>query len=571
MPASDYHLSHPQLGNLIGFARDEDVVQFRGIPFASVPGRFRQSVLRAEKLPSQPFDARQSGPVCPQLKLPFPPYWTAPPPEGYPELKEPGQDEFDCLNLNITAPRKALESGNTVPVLVFIHGGAFMGGSQSIQLAGREIYDATNLVRAGLAREQPTVVVTINYRVGLLGFLTSDKLAERSRELGEAVGNYGLHDQRQALEWVSRFIGGFGGASDRITIHGTSAGGASCHYQVNFPKRKFQSAILSSGTSVGIASRPMPWHQERFEYVVSHLPSIRADDSELIASLVDLPVDQLLPASPPSLYSPLVDGEWVPDAALAPTLEKLSKEGETMPALMIGATEYERDLTLLLLSDMSKPMPHPPRPEVQILPVAQDVLAGSAMIPQLDSPDSPFCVPSIAQAYSLSRERSSLDSFEDLGGLMADVAFRVPPVYSASIIRKHQQRSGTTVAAAPVLLYEIQATNPYKNWPLGYKRANHGVNDIMLFNPAEDQVLSEDLENWRTAVSQVQGAWLDFCHGKMPWAPFEESEHVDGLGPIYVFPDGGEGRLCKTLAEVDGKATATRWRSLLETALPVDS
>jgi len=61
MAVSDYTLNHPELGSIIGFARGDDVVQFRGIPFASVPGRFRQSILRAGPLPSQPFDARQSG------------------------------------------------------------------------------------------------------------------------------------------------------------------------------------------------------------------------------------------------------------------------------------------------------------------------------------------------------------------------------------------------------------------------------------------------------------------------------------------------------------------------------
>ncbi|KAF5568073.1 triacylglycerol lipase V precursor [Fusarium phyllophilum] len=560
MTVSDYTLNHRELGSIIGLARDDDVVQFRGIPFASVPGRFRQSILRAGPLPSQPFSARQPGPECPQLVLPFPSYWMAPPPSGYLALEKPIQDEFNCLNLSITAPRKVLESGQNVPVLVFIHGGAFMGGSQSIQLSGREIYDATDLVRASIAREQPVVVVTINYRVGLLGFLTSEKLADRSRAHGEAVGNYGLHDQRQALEWVSRFIAGFGGASDRITIHGTSAGGASCHYQVNFPRRKFPSAILSSGTSVGIASRPMPWHQERFDYVLSQIPSLQGDDS-LLDSLVNLPLDQLLPASPPSLYSPLVDGEWVPEAGLKPTLEKLGKAGEPLPNLMIGATEYERDLTLMLLSDLSKPLPPPPRLEAEILPIAQEVLAGSTMTPQLNSDDSPFSVPEVAQAYNLSREKSCSDSYEDLAGLMADVAFRTPPIYSAAVIKKHQMVHGNS---SPVFLYEIQATNPYRNRSLDYKRANHGINDIFLFNPAQDQVPAEHLENWVSTVGQIRAAWLDFCYGKMPWTPFEWSGDADSLGGIYVFPDDGEGKLCKTLDEVDGTGTATRWRTLLK-------
>ncbi|KAF5540165.1 triacylglycerol lipase V precursor [Fusarium mexicanum] len=500
MTMSDYTLNHPDLGSIIGLARDDAVVQFRGIPFASVPGRFRQSIRREGPLPSQPFSARQPGPECPQSVLPFPTYWTAPPPSGYPTLEKPIQDEFNCLNLSITAPRKVLESGHNVPVLFFIH--------------------------------------------------------------GEAVGNYGLHDQRQALERVSRFIGGFGGASDRITIHGTSAGGVSCHYHVNFPDRKFKNAILSSGTCVGIAPKPMPWHQERFDRMVSQIPSLQADDS-LLDSLVDLPLSQLLPASPPIIYSPLVDGEWVPEAGLKPTLEKLSKAGEPLPNLMIGATEYERDLTLILLSDLSKPLPPPPRAEAEILPIAQDLLAGSVMIPHLNSSDSPFCVPEVAHAYNLSREKSSLDSFEDLAGLMADAAFRTPPIYSAAVIQKHQIAHGH---ASHVLLYEIQATNPYKNWSLGYKRANHGINDLFLFNPAEDQVPAEHLESWVSTVGQIRAAWLDFCYGKMPWTPFQWSGDIESLGGIYVFPDGGKSRLCKTLDEVDGKATATRWRALLKTS-----
>ncbi|KAF4951170.1 hypothetical protein FGADI_7660 [Fusarium gaditjirri] len=252
-----------------------------------------------------------------------------------------------------------------------------------------------------------------------------------------------------------------------------------------------------------LASRPVKWHQERFDYVLSQIPSLQVDDSLLLGSLVDLPLDQLLPASPSSLYSPLVDCEWVPEAGLKLTLEKLGKAGETLPNLMIGATEYERDLTLMLLSGLSRPLPPPTRLEAEILLIAQEVLAGSAMTPQLNSGDSPFCVPDVTHAYSLSRGRSCLDSFEDLVGLMADVAFRTLPIYSTAVIKKHPIAHGHAADSTRVLLYEIQATNPYKNWPLGHKTANHGINDIFLFNPAEDQVPIEHLENWMSAVGQI--------------------------------------------------------------------
>ncbi|KAF2444599.1 alpha/beta-hydrolase [Karstenula rhodostoma CBS 690.94] len=210
-----YGFQHSQLGNLTGIARGSDVVQFRGIPFAEIPGRFRQARL-LESLPQQPFDARRSGAYCPQPLLPFPLSWEGGIPADYPEFPEAPQDEFDCLNLSITVSRDALENSSveSLPVLFFIYGGAFIGGSQSTQVTGREIYDGTNLVRAAIARKQPIVVVTSNYRVGPLGFLASKELKAFNKAHGEPVGNYGLHDQRQALEWCNKFIAGFGASTN---------------------------------------------------------------------------------------------------------------------------------------------------------------------------------------------------------------------------------------------------------------------------------------------------------------------------------------------------------------------
>src|ERR1700742_623371 len=116
--------THPLLGALVGVARGDDIIQFRGIPYADVPARFRQSVLRSQ-LPQEPFDSRQPGPICPQTTLlPFPNFWSGPLPIGGIELERPRADEFGCLNLNITTPRVALAGQRKVPVLVFIHGGA---------------------------------------------------------------------------------------------------------------------------------------------------------------------------------------------------------------------------------------------------------------------------------------------------------------------------------------------------------------------------------------------------------------------------------------------------------------
>jgi para-nitrobenzyl esterase len=162
-------------------------------------------------------DATQFGASCPQAltRNPFLP---------------PGTISEDCLNLNVYTP--TLRSGSDRPVLVWIHGGGL------VQDGGRN-YDGTKLAAAG------TVVVTINYRLGALGFLAHPALASHG-----AAGNYGLMDQQAALRWIQRNIARFGGDPHNVTIAGQSAGGLSVLAQMVSPGARglFQKAIVQSGT-----------------------------------------------------------------------------------------------------------------------------------------------------------------------------------------------------------------------------------------------------------------------------------------------------------------------------------
>ena len=144
----------------------------------------------------------------------------------------PGTISEDCLNLNVYTP--TLRSGSDRPVLVWIHGGGL------VQDGGRN-YDGTKLAADG------TVVVTINYRLGALGFLAHPALASRP---GGPAGNYGLMDQQAALRWVQRNIAQFGGDPHNVTIAGQSAGGLSVLAQMVSPGARglFQRAIVQSGT-----------------------------------------------------------------------------------------------------------------------------------------------------------------------------------------------------------------------------------------------------------------------------------------------------------------------------------
>ncbi len=207
-------------GGLVRGADAAGVNSFLGLPYAAPPtGNLRWRPPQPASSWSGVRDATQFGPGCPQAlaRNPFLP---------------PGTISEDCLNLNVYTP--TLRSGSDRPVLVWIHGGGL------VQDGGRN-YDGTKLAAAG------TVVVTINYRLGALGFLAHPALASRP---GGAAGNYGLMDQQAALRWVQRNIARFGGDPHNVTIAGQSAGGLSVLAQMVSPGARglFQRAIVQSGT-----------------------------------------------------------------------------------------------------------------------------------------------------------------------------------------------------------------------------------------------------------------------------------------------------------------------------------
>ncbi|MFC4260803.1 carboxylesterase/lipase family protein [Marinobacter lacisalsi] len=180
------------------------MIAFRGIPYAQPPvGNLRFAPPQPAGAWEGTLQADEFGNNCPQTGSAF---------NGFAD----SLDE-DCLFLNVYKPK----SGNNLPVMVWIHGGAFITGS------GGESYEPFRLV------SEDVVVVTMNYRLGILGFLPAAGLPEGN-------GQFGLLDQQLALEWVQENIGAFGGNPDNVTIFGESAGGHSVLSQ-----------LVSAGASTG--------------------------------------------------------------------------------------------------------------------------------------------------------------------------------------------------------------------------------------------------------------------------------------------------------------------------------
>ena len=294
---------------------------FKGVPFAAAPvGALRWRAPQAPAAWSGIRDADSFGPSCPQAEESF--------------TKPLGPTSEDCLFLNIWAPADA----RGLPVMMWIHGGGYALGSGS-----QRVYDGAALAKRGV------VLVTINYRLGRLGFFAHPALkAERDRaHPKEPMGVYGIMDQIAALQWVKRNIAAFGGDAGNVTIFGESAGGGSVSYLMVSPLSKglFHRAINQSG-GVGISldmmmEQSLPARPSVMETATAFLKSEGLHETIDAAGLRALPVQQLLKKQPPpGRVWAFVDGTVVPDL-----VGKMFMEGRQHAVpFLLGGNSFEGGL-----------------------------------------------------------------------------------------------------------------------------------------------------------------------------------------------------------------------------------
>ena len=264
------------------------VDRFLGIPYAAPPvGDLRWRAPQTAARWFRPRDATRFSKHCPQSASPF----------GVASSDE------DCLYLNVFTPSDAhrdhgRDDWHRLPVMVWIHGGALVVGES-------DDYDPTRLVERGV------VVVTVNYRLGFLGFLAHPALSAESPD--HVSGNYGILDQQAALGWVQENIGAFGGDPFRVTIFGESAGGLSVHTQLASPLAQglFQRAIVESG-----AYSLAPPTLASAEAAGTALAASLGCTDQTAACLRAVPVGELL-ATQGSIAYPNVDGKVLEESYAA--------------------------------------------------------------------------------------------------------------------------------------------------------------------------------------------------------------------------------------------------------------
>ncbi len=257
----------------------ENVVQFRAIPYAAPPvGNLRWRPPQAPLAHAGTLDATRFGPACEQGLT------------GDPVSE-------DCLTLNIFAPASATAT-TRLPVMVWIHGGGFISGS------GRDFGGSALVERGNI------VVVTINYRLGYLGFLAHPALSRHDPH--HVSGNYGILDQQAALAWVRRNITGFGGDPARITIFGESAGGQSVIDQLVSPSAGPLSAAIAQSGSYATTLPTLSDAETSGQAAAKSLGC----PSQTRACLLALPASKIAAALNPltslGAVSPVVDGRTLP-------------------------------------------------------------------------------------------------------------------------------------------------------------------------------------------------------------------------------------------------------------------
>lgn len=476
-------VDHPVVQTCYGPVRGADdgrVKTWKGLRYAAPPVgdlRWRAPV------PPQPWtdvaDATTFGPVSPQPRSPIP-------------MGLGTRADEDCLFLNVWAPSN-MDATETAlrPVMVWVHGGAYIFGSGS-----QPLYDGSVL-----ATGSDVVVVTINYRLGALGFLDFSSAGFDT--------NVALRDVLAALQWVRDNIAGFGGDPDRVTLFGESAGAGIVTTLLAVPQAAglFSRAIAQSSPATSIYDRKQAGGVA--DLLLDRLGMTAAEAHRApVQALVDASAqvfDHVPTVTPGRLaFAPSVDGDLVPDYPVT-----LARAGKTHPVpLLIGTNKNEAALFRFMRSPL---MPIAPKAIRTMFNEIADDQPGL----QLPSAEQ------ISSAYParLARTRSL--------GVASDMGFRMPSVWFAE----------GHAAVAPVYLYRFDWATPlFKLIRLGAAHATELIYvwGNLVSGPRDVTFKLGGLKTGEALSNRMRARWTAFAAtgdptgppGQPRWTPYRTDDRA---------------------------------------------
>jgi len=460
---------------------------FKGVPYAAPP------VGKRRWMPPEPVpewegirQAKAYGPVCPQNELPG---------EIIDSMAVKGKKDEDCLYLNIWTPGL---DGNNRPVMVWIHGGAFIIGAGSL-----DTHDGSKLARKG-----DVVIVTLNYRLGAFGFIN---LNEITGGRIPATGNEGLLDQIAALDWVRNNIESFGGDPGNITVFGESAGGMSIGDLMSMPaaRGKFHKAIIESGTANTVSDLEEARRiSGRFIELLGLQPfdteslyAVSAEDlmkvQEKLGMMLAMETGQVTP------FQPVVDGKVMPDIPI-----KLLEKGSASEIQTIVGSNLEESKLFAAMDPTMKDLDN--KGMMQRL---SQVIPGQDVTPLVD-----------VYMRELARRGNPTDAAEILTAIQTDLMFG----YAKTLILEAQSRFCENTFG-----YLFTWKSPAQNGALG---ACHALDIGFVFGILDDQFFGAGPAAEKLS-EKMQAAWLAFaktgnpsCEGLGSWKPYGEKRTTMILG-----------------------------------------